>query len=245
MSLNDWIFNNLSPDGQYFRDGDCFENWAPGEKGMYSNVAFGLLGLIIEKVSDTPFNVYCKENIFEPLGMDNTGWFLHEIDTTRYIRPYGYITEENRDFMMMQRHMLPNETDFKPGTYVEICLYSFPNYPDGLVRTSLSDLSLYLRAILNGGTLYGNRILEEVTLQMMLSPQVTENSSMGLCWHSAEMDLDGNKRTLWGHTGGDPGITTFVFFDPIEKVGVITFQNHDSGGTDEVVKKLFTTALDR
>ncbi len=161
LSLNEWIYENLTPGGKYYYDGSNFGDWAPGDKDKYSNVAFGLLGLIVEKVAKQPFNEYCTENIFKPLGMKNTGWFLSEIDTKKHIKPYAYVTQENRNDLLENKRLYPQETEFKVGSFVENCLYSFPNYPDGLVRTSVRELSLYLTAMINGGELNGARILDK------------------------------------------------------------------------------------
>ena len=242
LSLNEWIYENLTQGGKYYYDGSNFADWSPGEKDKYSNVAFGLLGLIVEKVAKQPFNEYCAENIFKPLGMKNTGWFLNEIDTKKHIKPYAYVTQENRNDLLENKRLFPQETEFKVGSFVENCLYSFPNYPDGLVRTSVRELSLYLTAMINGGELNGARILEKETVDKMLSLQIKGNNSQGLCWHSDEIKSTSGRTTLWGHTGGDPGIATYLFFHPIDKIGVITFQNNATGGTFEIVKKLYLTA---
>ena len=243
MSLNDWIFNNLSPDGIYYNDGDSFAKWEPGGENKYSNVAFGLLGLIVEKISKTPFNVYCKQNIFYPLGMQNTGWFLSEIDTNRYIKPYGFITEENRN-RIRENKLYPKASDFKVGSFVENCLYSFPNYPDGLVRTSIQELSLYLTAMMNGGELNGGNILKKETIKKMLSLQIEGNNSQGLCWRRKEIQSKSGTYNLWGHSGGDPGITTHLFFNPDNKIGVITFQNRAIRGADKIVERLYLAVQD-
>ena len=47
-------------------------NFEPGSKYQYSNGAFVLLALIVEKVSGMPYHIFIKENIFNPLGMNNT-----------------------------------------------------------------------------------------------------------------------------------------------------------------------------
>ncbi len=239
ISLNDWIYNNLTPEGSYYYEGNNYGNWSPGDKERYSNIAFGLLGLIIEKVAKQPFNEYCKENIFEPLGMKNTGWLLSEIDSNNHIKPYSYVTKKSRNGLLKNRRLYPQESEFSIGSFVENCLYSFPNYPDGLVRTSIKELSLYLSAIMNGGELNGKRILKTGTIDKMLSLQIEGNSSQGLCWHTHEVETSSGTKRLWGHTGGDPGITTYLFFDPIEKIGVITFQNNATGGTFKIVNELY------
>jgi len=49
-------------------------DFAPGEKMSYSNSGYFLLGMIIEKVSGKGYAEFLQENIFTPLGMDDTGY---------------------------------------------------------------------------------------------------------------------------------------------------------------------------
>lgn len=237
ISLNDWIYHNLIPRGKYYYNGSNFGDWSPGTKNEYSNVAFGLLGLIIEKVAKQSFNDYCKENIFEPLNMKNTGWLLSEIDTNKHIRPYTYVTEENRNDILENKRLYPSESEFAIGSFVENCLYSFPNYPDGLVRTSVRELSRYMIAIMNGGEYKSLRILKKETLDKMLSVQIENDDSQGLCWRKYEYE------SLWGHGGSDPGISTHLIFDPKNKIGIIIFQNSRGGGQMEIIKELHQIAI--
>lgn len=245
LSLNDWIRGALTPGGTFYNDGNSFGDWAPGDKRTYSNVAFGLLGLIVEKVAKQPFNLYCREHIFQPLGMNKTGWMLSEVDTSNYIRPYAYITGENRKEYLTYARLFPNETEFKVGTYLPVCLYSFPNYPDGLVRTSVRELSYYLAALLNGGELNGKRILKQATIEKMFTPQLKEYTAQGLTWRTSEFETPYGKVKLWGHSGLDPGIQTFLFFNPANKTGVITFQNNPADGIQGIVGKLYGAATSK
>ncbi|MFH1196330.1 MAG: serine hydrolase domain-containing protein [bacterium] len=52
-------------------------NFEPGEKFEYSNSGYVLLALIIEKVSGKPYEEFLTENIFKPLGMNDTGIDTH------------------------------------------------------------------------------------------------------------------------------------------------------------------------
>jgi CubicO group peptidase (beta-lactamase class C family) len=243
IALQDWISENLTPDGRFFNGGDNFGEWAPGSgKRRYSNVSFGLLGLIVEKISKLPFNEYCKEFIFGPLDMNHTGWMLKEIDTKEHMIPYAYVTEQNRESLLAESRLYPTGADFKIGTFVPTCLYSFPNYPDGLVRTSVRELSNYLIAMMNGGSFKGKSILKKKTVEKMLSLQMPGDSHQGLTWHIYEWDSPMvSNATIWGHTGGDPGITTYLFFDPVSRLGMITFQNASTGGTSGLFEALFKT----
>ncbi|WP_162391453.1 serine hydrolase domain-containing protein [Spirosoma endbachense] len=240
QSLNNWVRETLVAGGRYYNGGDNFTASAPGQEQKYANMPFGLLGLIIEKIAQQPFNIYCKHNIFLPLGMENTGWFLQEIDRSRHITPYAYVTEEDKAELLANRRLYSDQAEFKLGTFVPNCLYSFPNYPDGLLHTSVRELSFYVVALLNGGELNGKRILKKQTVEKMLSLQLADNTHQGLTWHTRALS-DGTN--LWGHSGGDPGITTFLFFNPIDKIGVITFQNAATGGTFPlIVNKLYNLA---
>lgn len=97
------------------------------------------------------------------------------------------------------------------------CLYGFPNYPDGLIRTKAKDLPRFLRAYINGGTFEGHRILRKETIQSMLSRQ---HYGRGLCWYPIMRNDD---KTAWGHSGGDPGIATRMQFLQKESTGLIIF----------------------
>lgn len=240
MSLHDWIFENLTPNGKFYSKGSNFGDWAPGsERRRYSNVTFGLLGLIIEKIARQPFNEYCNEHIFKPLGMKNTGWMLRDVNTQNHIIPYAYVTEKNRTDLLENKQLYPTSGEFQVGTFIPTCLYSFPNYPDGLVRTSVRELSNYLIAMMNGGKFRGKRILKKETVNKMLSLQTSTNKFQGLTWHMYEWEVLGNNDLLWGHTGGDPGITAYLFFNPVSNLGIITFQNASTDGKGELFEKLY------
>lgn len=242
LSLNDWIHGILVQDGTFYNGGDSFSGSMPGEKHAYSNVAFGLLGLLVEKLSGEPFNQYCKKHIFQPLGMKQTGWLLREVDTSRYITPYVYVTDENRNFLLGVTRLFPGESAFTLNSYIPTCLYGFPNYPDGLVRTSVRELTYFLMALLNKGELNGKRILKKATLEIMWTLQLTDNNSQGLTWRTTEFETPSGKVKLWGHSGLDPGIQTFLYFNPANKTGVITFENNPADGINNIVGKLYGAA---
>ena len=216
FSLEDWVKEYLTPGGRFYSEEQNFLNDEPGSKGEYSNVGYGLLGYLVEQISGMPFNEYCRMHIQEALGMTNSGWFISEIDPSNHITPYEFIDGQNQ----------PQE------------LYSFPNYPDGLLRTSVRELSFFLLAIMNGGKCNQVRILEKSTLKEMLQPVVEMDDGQGLCWHKIKYE------DLWGHSGGDPGVATYMFFNPRTRIGIITFQNNHNGDLFSVVRKLYAVADD-
>ena len=60
----------LNIDGACYNNGANFTTNAPGEKYLYCNLAFGLAGTLVEKISGQRFDIYCSKNILKPLGMN-------------------------------------------------------------------------------------------------------------------------------------------------------------------------------
>jgi CubicO group peptidase (beta-lactamase class C family) len=53
--------------------------YAPGEQWAYTNSGFNIAGRIIEKVLDQPFETAMRERVFEPLGLERSFYFPHEV----------------------------------------------------------------------------------------------------------------------------------------------------------------------
>ena len=235
VPLGEWIQEYLTPGGAYFNPEENFLAWKPGTLDPptpprpYSNVAFGLLGVLVEVLSGQSFNGFCRDRILHPLGMRETGWFLAEIDRARHAVPYSLLPEdfeppEISDMASLLPAADPSPAAPAPGDLFPHCLYSFYNYPDGLLRTNVQELSRFLRAYIGGGMLNGVRILKSETIGLMLSDQ---HFGRGLCWSFQETP-DGEP--FWGHGGGDPGISTYMGFRERDKVGVIIFFNFGGSG---------------
>lgn len=69
-------------------------NFAPNDEYLYSNSGYWLLGQIVKKISGRNMALYAKENLFDPLGMQNT--HFHNDHTQIVInRASGYSPKEN------------------------------------------------------------------------------------------------------------------------------------------------------
>ncbi|MFC2165714.1 serine hydrolase domain-containing protein, partial [Acidobacteriota bacterium] len=233
ISLKDWIEGYFSPEGKYYDAKGNFHTWKPGTiktpsgPRAYTNVGYGLLGYLVEVMSGMDFAAYCKKHIFVPLGMTQTGWHLADIDVSKHAIPYSFHSENFKlDEEITIESLLPrygkDKQSIKKGAYFPHCLYSFPNYPDGLIRTSVHDLSRFLRAYMNNGVFEGAQILQKETIASMLSDK---HLGRGLCWY--QQKYKGGIST-WGHGGGDPGISTQILYIPEDDIGVIVFFNCDN-----------------
>ena len=63
--------------------------FAPGTEYRYSNSAYAVLAMLVEKLSGQSFPVFLEENIFAPVGMTNTVAFVDGVNEVPH-RAYGY-----------------------------------------------------------------------------------------------------------------------------------------------------------
>jgi CubicO group peptidase (beta-lactamase class C family) len=241
LALESWLKAYFTPGGRYYDKQHNFHPWKPGEKHSYSNVGFGLLGYLVERISGESLPRYTKKNIFEPLGMKRTGWFLSEIDVDAHAVPYAPAAKGDTPDEEMEAYrkfgLLAGEAERDPssGEHRPLCLYSFPNYPDGSLRTSVNQLARLLLAYANDGALGDARVLSADTVRLMLTPQAATSPQQGLCWAT---DLREGKRH-WGHNGQDPGIRTLMSFRPSDGVGAIVFVNRAGADLSRINERLF------
>jgi CubicO group peptidase (beta-lactamase class C family) len=184
-----------------------FLNVKPGAHREYSNMGAALAGYIVELAVGEKLNVYTKRHIFAPLKMNNTGWFLSEIDPARHAKLYVA----------------------QGGLTIPIQLYGETTYPDGGVRTSVAELSRFFVALLNDGEYEGARILDKKSVDEMLRFHYTEankpdnvnlkEKNSGVFWQT-KFNV-----TRIGHGGSDPGLKTEMLADLSKEIGVVLFTN--------------------
>ena len=133
----------------------------PGEKFTYSE-GLDVMGYLIEVVSGMPFDQYLRKHIFDPLGMNDTWFYLP--------------TDKASRLVSVQQKNERGEWSRYPVTFYD------PDYPikgaksffsggAGLSSTA-KDYATFLQMYLNGGELNGVRILSRTTVQIILSNQI-------------------------------------------------------------------------
>ena len=125
-------------------EGGIWDDYIPGERVEYSNVAYGYLVALIELATDQSFPDFCRDNLFDPLGMKTTAWFLEDL-------PSGTLTA------------VPVETG-NNGGFIDIGQYCFIDYGSGSLRTTANDLARWGTAMLEYGspTLWSSNVGSEV-----------------------------------------------------------------------------------
>ena len=218
VSLRDFVEGRLVPGGEYYAS--SYMVAPPGTVFEYSNFGFALLGYLVESISGIPFDTYTRLTIFEPLGMDSTGWHLADLGSASIAMPYRCNNNSSDGKSAFVAHPFGQ--------------YGYPDYPDGSLRTSARQLARFLGAIMNGGELDGVRILQTATVQAMLTPHgPPAPPAMGLCWNGLRAAGYLGEETYWGHPGGDFGVSTLMAFRPSDGVGVIVLANGDGVGSNQ------------
>lgn len=229
MKLGDFLEQYLTPEGTYYSQEDNFGFAEPGELTSYSNIAFSLAAYVVESATGQPFNELTRNNILEPLGMTASGWFLSEVDTENAALQYGLKEGPLSEFM----------TGEPSGQWRAYLPYGMVTYPDGGLRTSVTEFTRFMTAVMNGGTLEDSQILRPETVAAMLAPQDLGEQNAealreeGLAQQAlgfAYLSQPGVPRQLVrvGHLGGDPGTNTLAYFDPSTDVGVVLLVNSDA-----------------
>ncbi|MDA1068077.1 MAG: serine hydrolase [Verrucomicrobia bacterium] len=144
----------------------------PGEQWMYGQ-SIDVLGRVIEVVSGLTLQQYFHERIFRPLKMENTRFYVNEVQQKRLVPLYS--PDENGGLVKVGSEILSagsinysadlsNEGQGK--------LYAGGS---GLVGSTL-DYMRFLQMLLNKGSLEGVKILDESTVDLMTQNHIGELS---------------------------------------------------------------------
>lgn len=198
----------------------------PGTKYTYSE-GLDVMGYLIEIVSGMPFDQFLKTRIFDPLGMDDTGFYLNEAQGKRLVTVHRKVNGIWESYPV---------TFYDPD-YPKTGAKTFFSGGAGLSSTAL-DYAKFLQMYLNGGTYNGVRILSPTTIQTIMSNQVGDllgdgGKDYGLAF--GLVDQNGVAKGGIGSLGTfDWGgyFNTQYFADPVTKtIGILMKQTQ--GGTGD------------
>ena len=175
---------------------------APEEKYEYNNFAYGMAGLLVERLSGKSYSDYMREQLFKPLGMA----------TPDPITP----SPEMVEVMALPYARTGNEGPFRPVAQVH-----FDVYPAGDVYLTPADMARFLGALLNGGTFQGRRILSAASVRAMQQPQFGGEYGFGL---GVKKD-PANGHTIISHGGSIPGQSAYLIGDVDARVGAYFMSN--------------------
>jgi len=181
----------------------------PGSKYEYS-VSIDVAGYLVEVLSGIPFDEFLQTRIFDPLGMEDTGFDVPEEDFGRlamiYTMPEG--GEKLTPVEGLTRGVMQKVTLFSGG--------------GGLVST-IGDYGKFGQMLLNGGELNGVRVLEESTVKMIMSDQMPSTATFeeGMGYGLGGSVSEANGEYSWG------GMASTLFVaDPENEMVILAFTQY-------------------
>lgn len=220
----------------------CFH---PGEKWMYG-LSADVLGAMVEAVSGMKFGTFLKKEIFDPLEMKDTGFFVPEEKRERFAQIYLY--DQNR------AKVAPS-LDCHLGVYYGEDV-AFESGGAGLVST-LDDYAHFACMLSGDGTYQGKRILGRRTVEFMRKDALSQAQKDDFYWNAVDgygygclmrTLLDPVTEGVAGNVGtfGWDGWTgNFVVMDPKDQLVFLYFVQRGDFGNQQIVRRLRMATMGR
>jgi len=186
----------------------------PGEQWYYS-AAPDVLSVLIEKFSGIPTNEFLKQRLFDPMGMEHTGYNVAKADSKRIVQNTG---KKDGEIFNAERQVPWTDNVIWSGVNA---LFSTPG-----------DYLKFCHMLQNGGEFDGRRYLSRKTLEIMTLNHTADlfgrpGEGFGLGFAVVD-DLAGTGKLgseglyYWGGA-----FNTHFFVDPKEKISMIFFSQSE------------------
>lgn len=158
-------------------------SFEPGEYWQYS-LSHDVLAAVVEIISGKKFRDYVKENIFEPLEMNNS-YYHNEKVRLSMAEQYRYVNSNDTDIVELQS-ITENKSNGKIiNVGKDVSLIFGPDYDSGGagITTTVSDYSKFAAALSNWGKCKnGERILSKGTIELMRTEQLNDRQKKNFTW---------------------------------------------------------------
>jgi len=176
----------------------------PGEIRSYNDFEIALAGLLVEEVSGMPYDQYVQENIFMPLGMDNTSIYLPQ-------------ENENRVSLGYRSNGQPYPLNY----------YYLNDAAGAGFNTTVSDLARYMIMHLENGKYGDVQLLSEESANELHTTRFQHDPHLPGIAYTFDEVLWGSLRVL-AKSGGAPGFQNRMLLLPDLGIGIYIVQNRDS-----------------
>ncbi len=183
----------------------------PTKQFKYSNIAYSLLGLVIEEVCGRPYNEQVAVEIVQRLGLTNTGPELDPRRSHEYAT--GYTSLAYNDARLPVEHVDTAAMSAATGFY-----------------STAEDLCRYVSAHFVGDERLVSDQSKRVLQHAWWPIDGVEDGAYGLGFSV----VHARERQLLGHGGGYPGHITRTVFDPEARLAVSVLTNAIDGPAEEL-----------
>jgi len=184
---------------------------------QYNNVVYAVGGLLVEKISGMPWETFVRTRIFTPLGMNESVPLVSMLPGQPNVATPHVL---NGDSVQI--------TPFRTTDAIASA---------GSVYSSVSDMSRWMRFMLDSGRVGDKRLIKPATFDEIIAPQIRapmdEYPALELAkpnFFSYAMGWfvqDYNGQTVWMHTGSIDGMCAIIGLVPSKKLGVYVLENLD------------------
>lgn len=188
----------------------------PGEKYEYSNTGYLILASIVEEVSKQHFREFLKENIFDPLNMNNTLLYSYKegYDSDIPNRVFGYSLNEEKDGYELNDYHVVNDVR-----------------GDGGIYSTINDLFKWNMALLDYKVV-PKKLLDEAWRVGTLNNG--EDFGYGYGWVIGER----TKPKSVFHSGGWVGFVTYLYNEIDTKSGYVILTNDSSRVLVDIINSI-------
>lgn len=183
----------------------------------YQNVMYAIAGVIVERLSGMSWDAFVRERLFTPLGMTET-----EPLDGRILRQPNVATPHAA-------------TDDSVHTVPQRSVDSVASV--GAVWSSVSDMSKWLRFMLDTARVGGTQLISSETFREIVAPQVRAPMTLYPALELARPHFfsyalgwfvhDYEGEVAWMHTGSIDGMSALVGLLPARRFGIVVLANRD------------------
>lgn len=194
-------------------------NFTPGERFLYSNSGFALLGLVVERVSGQSLDEFLQQHMFRPLGMHAT----------------QMVRESDRPLPGLATPYLPESGE--PQRWRR-AMHGFEHGGEGGLVSTVEDLLVWAAQLLQPGL----DMAELVAALQVHAPLLEGHASPYACGleHGEWQGL-----ATVGHGGLWPGFRTEFLLVPEERLAVVVISNDGGSNPYKVARELAGITLER
>jgi CubicO group peptidase (beta-lactamase class C family) len=191
----------------------------PGARFHYSNLAFALLGIVVERVAGRPYAEYVEQRILQPLGLGRTT-FEPDANAAK-----GYLTKPYVEGVW-------DEAPVETGAWIAA----------GQMWGTVRDLCTWAQFLAEPDeSVLRTRTVEEMRTVQSLADHERWTAGYGL---GLQLFRD-RERILAGHTGSMPGFIAFMGVAPADRVGCAVLTNESTARTGVTALKLIGATVER
>ena len=214
-----WLTLRFAPPDELLETLDRAEMVLPaGARFHYSNLAFALLGIVIERVTEMAYADYVRERLLEPLGLTRMSFELEQPAAK------GYVSQPYADGVWQA-------IDVETGAWASA----------GQLWGTVGDLCRWGAFLADPD----DAVLAKRSAEEMRTVQAIQEHERWLAGYGLGLSLrrDG-ERIVAGHTGSMPGFIAVMYFSPKENVVVAALTNESEAALPPLGLSLIRTTVE-